>query len=418
MWIEFKLIRITSELEVKSIKIAVFHMGFMYSGGGERTALYECILLKKRGYDVSCFAPAIRPDVCYPELIRQIDLKGFIPKVRMNLPLRDFLSLSASSNLAPIVSRRFMGFDVILCHGQPATWIGYQIAKSIGKRYFCYLHQPTRFLYPRQIDLKVGWKTKKDFALLNDLLKLGKPFAKAFDHVSVVSADSVLVNSEWIGIQVRRIYGIPATVCPPGVDIEKFVPVEKKSDVMIQGLKIKAPFILSTNRHYPQKGMEYVIEIMPTVLRECDANLVLTGDFTNYTPRLMQLAKNLRVSHRVVFTNRVSEKSLIELYQNASVYAFTSPCEDFGLGPVEAMACGTPAVVWDYAGPTETVLDCATGYRAKPYQIDDFAEKVTSLLNDANLNRRMAENAVKHVRKRYSWSNHVDILESAISRRR
>jgi len=390
-------------------------MGFMYSGGGERTAIYECILLKKRGHDVVCFSPAVRPDVCYPELIKQIDLKGFIPRVRMKLPLRDFLSLAASSLLAPVVSRRFSEFDAILCHGQPATWIGYQIARRIGKRYFCYLHQPARFLYPRGIDLKVGWKTKKDFALLNDLVKLGRPFATAFDHVSVVSADSILVNSEWIGSQVRRIYGIPATVCPPGVDMEKFVPAENKSDVTIGGVKIKAPFILSTNRHYPQKGMEFVIEIMPTVLKECDVNLVLTGDFTNYTPRLMQLAKSLRVRHRVVFTNRVSEKSLIELYQNASVYAYTSPCEDFGLGPLEAMACGTPAVAWDYAGPTETVLDGATGYRAKPYQIDDFAEKVTRLLNNENLNRRMAENAVKHIGERYSWNNHIDILESVIS---
>jgi len=390
-------------------------MGFMYSGGGERTAIYECIHLKKRGHEVSCFAPAVRPDACYPELIKQIDLKGFIPRVRMKLPLRDFMSLSASSILAPLVSRKFKEFEVILCHGQPATWIGYQIARRIRKNYFCYLHQPARFLYPREIDLKVGWKTKKDFALLNDIVKFGKPFATAFDHVSVVSAEKLLVNSEWIGSQVRSIYDVPPTVCPPGVDIEKFHPAEKKSHVMVDGFKINAPFILSTNRHYPQKGMEYVIEIMPAVLRESDANLVLTGDFTNYTHRLMQLAKTLGVGQRVIFTNRVSEKSLIELYQNASVYAYTSPCEDFGLGPLEAMACGTPAVVWDYAGPTETVLDGATGYRVKPYQINDLAEKVARLLNDANLNRRMAENAVQHVKKRYSWENHMDILESVIS---
>ena len=231
-------------------------MGFMYSGGGERTAIYECILLKKRGHEVACFAPAVRPDACYPELIKQIDLKGFIPRVRMKLPLRDFLSLSASSILAPIVSRKFMRFDTILCHGQPAIWIGYQIARALGKNYICYLHQPARFLYPRQIDVQVGWKTKKDFALLNDLMRLGRPLAKAFDHDSVVSAKSVLVNSEWIRSQVRRIYGIPATVCPPGVDVEKFAPAEKKSDVMIGELRIETPFILSTNRHYPQKGMK------------------------------------------------------------------------------------------------------------------------------------------------------------------
>jgi glycosyltransferase involved in cell wall biosynthesis len=398
-----------------SIRIAVFHMGFMYSGGGERTVIYECILLKKRGHEVSCFAPAVRPDVCHPELIKQIDLRGFIPRVKISLPLRDFLSLSASSFLAPLVSKKFEGFDVILCHGQPATWIGYQVSRKLGKEYFVYLHQPARFLYPREIDTKVGWKTKRDLALLDYLVRMGRPFAKAFDHISVVSADKVLVNSKWIESQVRKIYGIHAIVCPPGVDVEKFVPAEKKLSLVINGLRINSPFILTTNRHYPQKGMEYAIEMMPAILKECDTTLVITGDFTYYSSELMRLAKKLKVSDKIIFTNRVSEKDLIELYQSARVYVYTSPCEDFGLGPLEAMACGTPAVVWDHAGPSETVLDGVTGYKAKPYQIDDFAEKVVHLLNDVNLNRRMAENAIEHVRSRYSWKNHIDILESIMS---
>ena len=154
------------EPEGLTIKIAIFHMGFMYSGGGERTAIYESILLGRRGHEVSCFAPAIRPDVCYPELMRKINLRGFIPRVKINLPLRDFLSLSASSFLTPAISRKFKGFDAILCHGQPATWIGYQVSMRLGKKYFCYLHQPARFLYPREIDKKVCWKTKKDLAIL------------------------------------------------------------------------------------------------------------------------------------------------------------------------------------------------------------------------------------------------------------
>jgi glycosyltransferase involved in cell wall biosynthesis len=244
---------------------------------------------------------------------------------------------------------------------------------------------------------------------------MGRPFAKAFDHISVVSADKVLVNSKWIESQVRKIYGIHAIVCPPGVDVEKFVPAEKKLSLVINGLRINSPFILTTNRHYPQKGMEYAIEMMPAILKECDTTLVITGDFTYYSSELMRLAKKLKVSDKIIFTNRVSEKDLIELYQSARVYVYTSPCEDFGLGPLEAMACGTPAVVWDHAGPSETVLDGVTGYKAKPYQIDDFAEKVVHLLNDVNLNRRMAENAIEHVRSRYSWKNHIDILESIMS---
>src|SRR3989337_222537 len=131
------------------LKIAIVHFGFMYSGGGERTAIYEAILLRRMGHEVTCFAPAVRTDLCFPDLISRIDLRGIIPPVRMRLPLRDFTSLSASSILAPIFAKKFEGFDVILCHGQPATWISYLISRVISKPRITYLHQPTRFLYPR-----------------------------------------------------------------------------------------------------------------------------------------------------------------------------------------------------------------------------------------------------------------------------
>jgi hypothetical protein len=78
----------------------------MYSGSGERRVIYECILLKKKGDDAVSFAPAVRPDACYPESIEEIDLKSFIPKIRMKLPLRSFMSLALNrqsklkSNLA------------------------------------------------------------------------------------------------------------------------------------------------------------------------------------------------------------------------------------------------------------------------------------------------------------------------------
>jgi len=392
----------------------VFHMGFMYSGGGERTAIYENILLKNRGYDVACFAPTARPHACYPDLIKGINLKGFLPKVRAPLPLRDFLSLSLSSFLVPLYAHKFADFDVILCHGQPAVWIGFYVAKTLRKPCLCYLHQPARFLHPREIDLKVGWKTKGDFALLNDLVRVTRPFVEALDHVSVVSADALLVNSGWTSNLVEKIYGRKPIVCPPGVDTQKYRPAVTRVGHASRKKTLGKPYILSTNRHYPQKRLEYLIMMMPEILSECDVNLVLTGGFTGYTSTLKKMAEDLKVGDRVIFTGRVSENLLVELYQNAEVYAYSSPCEDFGLGPIEAMACGTPAVVWDYAGPAETVVEGSTGFRARPYSIDDFADKVLRLLRDEDLNRKMGKNAAKFVRRNYPWEKHMETLESVL----
>lgn len=396
------------------MNIAIFHFGFMYSGGGERHPIYEALYLEKKGHHVECFAPAIRPDMCHPGLIEKIAIKGFMPKVRVNIPLRDFASLALSPVLGPIFADRFKHFDVILCHGQPSAWIAYMIAHILKKKYVCYLHQPARFLYPRPIDIQTGWTTKRDFALLNEIVRLTRPIVSRFDHVSVVTAKRVLVNSRWIRAWVQELYGVSPLVCSPGVDVHRFRPIRTKSDVTLGHLRIKRPFVLSTNRHYPQKGMEYLILLMPKVLSKFDTTFVLTGDYTNYTQRLMQLATDLGVRDRIIFTNHLREEDLVRLYQNADVYVYTPPHEDFGLGPIEAMACGTPPVVWDYAGPAETVTDEITGLKARPYSVKDMANQVLRLLRDEGLRKRIGRQGREFVVENFPWEKHVQILESVL----
>lgn len=396
------------------MNIAIFHFGFMYSGGGERHPIYEALYLEKKGHHVECFAPAVRPDQCHPGLIEKIPIKGFLPKVRVSIPLRDFASMVLSSVLCPLFAQRFKGFDVVLCHGQPAVWIAYSTTRILGKKYVCYLHQPARFLYPRPIDVRTGWTIKRDFALLNEIVRFSRPIVASLDHVSVVTAQRVLVNSHWIGDWVRDIYGIDPLVCPPGVDIHSFTPVNKKGDVNLSRVRIQKPFVLSTNRHYPQKGMEYLIQLMPKVLSELDVTFVLTGDYTKYTKSLMHLATDLGVRDHIVFTNHLKEGELVGLYQNADVYLYTSPHEDFGLGPIEAMACGTPPVVWDYAGPAENVRHGVTGMKAQPYSVDDMAEKVLLLLTDKKLRSKIAGNGRDFVVNNFSWERHVDTLDSVL----
>jgi len=389
-------------------------MGFMYSGGGERTAIYESLLLRGMGHEVACFAPAVRPDACFPDLIGDVDPQGFLPRVRAPLPMRDFLSLALSPSLAPLYARRFTDFDVILCHGQPATWIGYCAARALQKPYISYLHQPARFLYPRAVDLRVGWKTKRDLALLDLLVRTAKPLVRAWDRTSVASADALLANSRWTANLVEEIYDRTPRVCPPGVDTGRYRPSPAQDDPDWKRGVRGRPYILSTNRHYPQKGLAYLIAMMPRILRERDVDLVLTGDFTRHTGELRRMAGRLEVGNRVVFTGRVGEDRLVRLYQGAEVYVYPSPSEDFGLGPVEAMACGTPAVVWDHAGPAETVVDGVTGFRARPYSLDDFADRVLHLLGDRDLRRRMGERAADLARRSFPWERHVEVLEAVL----
>src|SRR5579859_7714736 len=53
-------------------RIAVFHCGFTYSGGGERIVIEEVLGLRRRGYDVECYAPTVDALRCYPDLIGDV----------------------------------------------------------------------------------------------------------------------------------------------------------------------------------------------------------------------------------------------------------------------------------------------------------------------------------------------------------
>jgi glycosyltransferase involved in cell wall biosynthesis len=99
------------------------------------------------------------------------------------------------------------------------------------------------------------------------------------------------------------------------------------------------------------------------------------------------------------------------------VYLYSPPNEDFGMGPVEAMAHGTPVVVWDDgAGPSETVIDQKTGFKARPYDLDDFAKKTLKILSEKKIRQDMGTYARKHVEEKFSWSRHMEVVENILYR--
>jgi len=120
----------------------------------------------------------------------------------------------------------------------------------------------------------------------------------------------------------------------------------------------------------------------------------------------------LKANDSITFLGFVKVEELVQLYNIADVYAYPSPKEDFGLGPVEAMACGTPAIVWDDgSGPCETVINGVTGYRARPYDIKDFSSKIIEALN---IGKKHSNIMRQHVINNFSIQNHRKILEEVI----
>jgi glycosyltransferase involved in cell wall biosynthesis len=240
---------------------------------------------------------------------------------------------------------------------------------------------------------------------------------KELDYLGVVNSDVVLANSQFTAKRIKKIYGVSARVCYPPVDTENFKILDETT-VENSRAGLGRPLILSTGRIVAVKRWEWLLEIMNYVVKRFPrAMLAITGEISKenikYIIKLLHLAKKLGIQRNVKFLGFKSQKELVELYNAADVYVYSAPREDFGLGPVEAMACGTPSIVWDDAGgPCETVIDGATGFRVKPYSMEDFAEKTLRVIENGKANISNKIRAFAHAN--FSCERHFQILEKTL----
>ena len=322
-------------------------------------------------------------------------------------PARNAIGMIFTSLLSPFLVDKFKDYDLILAHSQPSNWLAYHVKRKHGIPYVTYLHQSNRFLYPRNVDKITGWNSDVNMGILNWLHRFGS-IIKKLDHLSIRNTNALLVNSEWIKEKVIKDYDIIPEVCYPGVEPRKRP---------MASTNLENPYILSTNRHYPQKALHLLLKSFSKIAGEYpQLNCMITGAYTPYTSILMDYAEKLGIKNRVTFTGNLSEEELQKIYHQAYMYSYTSPEEDFGLGPLEAGACGVPSIVWDHAGPRETVINGITGFRVKPYSLKNYAEKQAALLEDRILRDSMGKMAENFVRTTFPWERHIEKLENTFNR--
>jgi len=381
-------------------------------GGVENVVLNQAKLLRKVGYDAYCFFSHVNPNLL-DRLNEEEKSKYVRYYFRFPAPNNETVRLALSIPLAPFIIRFLEGLEVLICHGySPAPFLGYTLKVHRKIPYISYIHFPPRFLYLESW-LKKFWNYTFTRRIVTSLGWMVNPPQKILDRVSIKHSDFVLVNSRFTGRRIESIYGVKTLVCYPPVDTSIFRPLNNGDIKGIRG-KLGFPLILSVGRIVPIKRVEWLIEMMKHIKEEYpSAMLAIVGEISDenkgYVENLKYLTKRMGLLRNVKFLGYKSLEELIKLYNAADVYVYQAPKEDFGLGPVEAMACGTPVVAWnDNAGPSETVIDGKTGFKALPYNIYDFAEKVMKLINIGK--ECFQDNLISFVCKNFSSENHLKTL--------
>jgi glycosyltransferase involved in cell wall biosynthesis len=399
------------------VKIAIATVAWWERGGTERVIMDHIQGLEQDGHQVMSFGATVDK-----KLFKQAENK--ISTYSLDLPVPFFrvaFNIGVDLMLSPLLAKRFKDYDLLLCHHLPGPWIGYYAKKHFGVPYICIVHHPPVYLYPELLYKGVPWASDKNRRFIKFLAKQGlvRNLLMEADYQSVTKADAVVTDSQMVARQIKETYGIEAAVNYPGVDINRFRPLRKTSrQYVLKKYGIEHPFMLVTGRYTERKRLDWMIEILAKISAQNKPPMLVLDGQPHQTQmlRLMDLAQKLKVADRIKFIFSEYE-DLAAMYGEADLFVFPSPQEFYGLGPVEAMACGTPAVAWDDgSGPSETVLDGVTGYLTLPYDLDDFAGKVYKILSDTNLRENMGREAVAHVRKHLTIDKHIIKLQEVINK--
>jgi len=400
------------------MRIAVLHCGFTYSGGGERLVIEEVLGLRRLGHRVECFAPIVEPEACYPDLLPAVAPRTYLPQLPRWFPLRGAIQMVAASALVPLYAWR-LRCDAILAANQPSAWIAWCVHRLLGCPYVVYLNQPNRLVHPREIDVATGWQSRPDYHALGAVIRRMRGPVRWADHASVLGAGRVLVNGRYIGGVIAGVYACQVGECPSGCHVRPGYPLPLADrfcgEMDVNGRRVRRPYVLLTNRHEPQKRFDLAVRAMARVVeRHPCASLVVPGPATPHTPDLLRLVAELGLDANVVFCGTVSDARLRRLYEEAAVYVYPAPEEDFGMGVIEAMACGVPVVAWNRAGPTVTVEPGLTGHLARPGDVADYAAGILAYLDAPDLNERTGREAHRRAAL-FDWSRHVAAVERALA---
>jgi glycosyltransferase involved in cell wall biosynthesis len=229
---------------------------------------------------------------------------------------------------------------------------------------------------------------------------------------AVARSAVVFTVSEASRGDILRFY--PATdpdkvvVVPNAIDAELLQdpgPVEMER--VRERYQLRGRFVLFAGNVKPHKNLVRLIRAFARV-RAMEGNedlrLVLIGDDVSRYGSLRRAMEEAGVRQDVRFFGFVPHGTLAALYRMASVFAFPSLYEGFGLPPLEAMACGTPVVTSRISSLPEVVGDGAL--LVDPYSEESIAQAIARVLDDADLRRALVERGLERAAQ-FSWERSV-----------
>ena len=156
--------------------------------------------------------------------------------------------------------------------------------------------------------------------------------------------------------------------------------------------------VIAIGRYFAEKGYDMLLKAWAIVERKCnDWVLDIYGDGNKAYYERIAVSLNLD-KNRCRLNDSISDVQ--KEYLDSSFFVCTSRFEGFGMGIVEAMACGLPVVAFDCLwGPRSIISDGEDGLLVENGNVEKLAETMIFIMQHPNLMKEMGQNARNNVRR-------------------
>jgi glycosyltransferase involved in cell wall biosynthesis len=266
--------------------------------------------------------------------------------------------------LFPMAARNLdlTDFDIVISSSHAAAK---GIRVRMGALHICYCHTPMRYIWD-QYEQYFG-PGRSSFPV-RMAMKIFSPSLRRWDVATAKSVDHFIANSCNVQQRIQRIYGRDAVVIFPPVDVDRMT-LSQKDD----------GYYLIVSALVPYKRIDIAVE----AFNQLGKRLVIVGN-GGEEEELKSIAKQ-----NIEFVGWATDDDVRKYYAACKALIFPGE-EDFGIVPVEAMACGKPVIAFGKGGVLETVIEGATGifFREQTAKnIEDAVRKFEKMAFDPTMIR-------------------------------
>ena len=355
------------------------HISSSLQHGGIEKLIYNFVArLSPEKYRVS--ACALDTDGVYGDEIRRLGRQVFVLKKKSGIDPR----------LWPRLYRLFRKEKVDIVHTHNFSPLLYAAipARLAGVKVLVHTEH-ARTAFP---DAKRRMVAERWLSVFTDRITAVSPKVKR-DLIDYENISPEKIQMIWNGIE---------TVVPP----VRRQPEQVRSDL---GISMSAPVIGVCCRLMEQKGVRYLLEAAPGILRDHpDAVFLIVGD-GDLRPSLQELAGILGVEKHVVFTGFRSD--VYDLLETFDMYVLPSLFEGTPLGLLEAMLHSKSVVATNVGSNAEIVQNDVSGKLVEPKRPDQLSNAINSLLRNPKTREDMGRIARERILGLFSLDRMISEYE-------